>query len=59
VLQVRELPRTRSGKPMELVSRAVVNGDAVVNREAMDNPHVIDEIAAAVAAVEGGGVRRT
>jgi acetoacetyl-CoA synthetase len=48
VVRVRDLPRTRSGKPMELAVRAIVNGGVVANREVMDDPGVCDEIARAV-----------
>ena len=50
VLQVRELPRTRSGKPMEIAVRTIVNGGTVANREVMANPEVCDEIAQLLAA---------
>ncbi len=51
VLQVRELPRTRSGKPMEIAVRAIVNGAGPTNLEVMANPEVCAEIAARVAAL--------
>jgi acetoacetyl-CoA synthetase len=51
ILAVRDLPRTRSGKAMELAVRAIVNGESVANRDVMANPESCDEIARAVAAV--------
>ncbi len=42
VLQVPGLPRTRSGKLSELAVRALVNGEAPANREALANPEVLD-----------------
>ncbi len=45
ILQVSQLPRTRSGKSMELAVGRVVNGQSVPNREAAANPEALDEIA--------------
>jgi acetoacetyl-CoA synthetase len=42
VLQVPELPRTRSGKITELAVRAVIHGEAVQNTEALANPEALD-----------------
>ncbi|MEZ5169017.1 MAG: AMP-binding protein, partial [Acidimicrobiales bacterium] len=41
--RVDEIPRTRSGKIVELAVRAVVAGDDVPNREALANPHALDQ----------------
>ena len=43
VLQVHDIPRTRSGKITELAVRDVVHGRAVANREALANPEALDE----------------
>jgi acetoacetyl-CoA synthetase len=51
VFQVSELPRTRSGKSMEIAVTQLVNGRPVPNRMVIANPASLDEIAAAVAAV--------
>ena len=40
--QVAEIPRTRSGKIVELAVRAVVHGDDVKNTEALANPDALD-----------------
>ena len=40
--QVPEIPRTRSGKIVELAVRAVVHGDEVENTEALANPEALD-----------------
>lgn len=40
--QVPEIPRTRSGKIVELAVRAVVHGDEVKNTEALANPGALD-----------------
>jgi acetoacetyl-CoA synthetase len=48
VVQVPALPQTRSGKPMELAVRQLVNGEAVTNRAVMIDPGVLDAIAAAL-----------
>jgi acetoacetyl-CoA synthetase len=46
VMAVDDLPRTRSGKLVELAVADAVNGRAVRNREAIANPDAIDAIAA-------------
>ena len=46
VLAVDDLPRTRSGKLVELAVADAVNGRPVRNREAIANPEAIDAIAA-------------
>ncbi len=43
VLQVTDIPRTRSGKIVELAVRATVHGEAVKNRDALANPHALDQ----------------
>ena len=42
VLQVADIPRTRSGKIVELAVRNVVHGEPVKNREALANPEALD-----------------
>ena len=42
VIQVSDIPRTRSGKIVELAVRDVVHGRAVKNREALANPEALD-----------------
>jgi acetoacetyl-CoA synthetase len=49
ILQVSELPRTRSGKSMEIAVTQLVNGRPVPNRMVVANPSSLDEIEAAVA----------
>jgi acetoacetyl-CoA synthetase len=46
VVAVDDLPRTRSGKLVELAVADAVNGRPVRNREAVANPEAIDAIAA-------------
>lgn len=46
VLEVKDLPRTRSNKLVELALSDAVNGRKVRNSEAIANPECIDEIAA-------------
>jgi len=48
ILQVGELPRTRSGKSMEIAVTQLVNGRPVPNRMVVANPAALDEIEAAV-----------
>ena len=57
VLQVAVLPHTRSGKPMELAVRALVNGEDVPNRAVMANPEACDAVREAVAERPGGDAR--
>ena len=42
VLQVRDIPRTKSGKIVELAVREVVHGRPVKNLEALANPEALD-----------------
>jgi acetoacetyl-CoA synthetase len=42
ILAVTDIPRTRSGKIVELAVRDIVNGRAVANREALANPEALD-----------------
>ena len=42
VIQVADIPRTRSGKITELAVRAMVHGRAVKNREALANPEALE-----------------
>jgi acetoacetyl-CoA synthetase len=43
VLQVTDIPRTRSGKIVELAVRNVVHGLPVKNLEALANPEALEE----------------
>jgi acetoacetyl-CoA synthetase len=45
IFQVSQLPRTRSGKTMEIAVSRLVNGQDVPNREVVANPESLDEIA--------------
>ncbi len=45
VLQVADIPRTKSGKIVELAVREVVEGREVKNKEALANPQALDEFA--------------
>ena len=45
IVAVSQLPRTRSGKSMELAVARLVNGEPVPNREVVANPESLDEIA--------------
>ena len=42
VLQVQDIPRTKSGKIVELAVRDVVHGRAVKNKEALANPEALE-----------------
>jgi acetoacetyl-CoA synthetase len=39
---VADIPRTRSGKIVELAVRDIVHGREVANREALANPEALD-----------------
>ena len=43
IVQVQEIPRTKSGKIVELAVRDVVHGREVKNREALANPEALDQ----------------
>ena len=45
VLQVQDIPRTKSGKIVELAVREVVEGRPVKNKEALANPEALEEFA--------------
>jgi acetoacetyl-CoA synthetase len=42
IVQVPEIPRTKSGKIVELAVRAVIHGREVKNREALANPEALE-----------------
>ena len=42
ILQVEDIPRTKSGKIVELAVRDVVHGRAIKNREALANPEALE-----------------
>jgi acetoacetyl-CoA synthetase len=43
ILQVGDIPRTKSGKIVELAVREVVHGRPVKNQEALANPEALEE----------------
>ena len=45
VVQVTDIPRTKSGKIVELAVREVVHGRPVKNKEALANPEALDQFA--------------
>jgi len=45
VIQVNDIPRTKSGKIVELAVRDVVHGRAIKNKEALANPEALDAFA--------------
>ena len=44
VFQVSQLPRTRSGKLVEVAVSRMVNGHSVPNRQSMENPEALEDI---------------
>jgi acetoacetyl-CoA synthetase len=49
IFQVAQLPRTRSGKTMEIAVARLVNGQPIPNRDVVANPEALEEIARAIA----------
>ena len=43
-MAVEEIPYTRSGKKVEVAVAKILRGEKVENREALANPHVLDQI---------------
>ena len=43
VLQVNDIPRTKSGKIVEIAVRCCVHGDAIKNSESLANPEALEE----------------
>jgi acetoacetyl-CoA synthetase len=41
IIQVQDIPRTKSGKIVELAVRHIVHGRAVKNQEALANPQAL------------------
>ncbi|MDW9610878.1 acetoacetate--CoA ligase [Sinorhizobium meliloti] len=48
IVQVSDIPRTKSGKIVELAVRDVVHGRPVANKEALANPEALDQFSAMV-----------
>ena len=42
IIEVSDIPRTKSGKIVELAVRKIVHGEPVLNREALANPQALD-----------------
>jgi acetoacetyl-CoA synthetase len=42
ILQVNDIPRTKSGKIVEIPVRDIVHGKQVKNKEALANPEALD-----------------
>jgi len=45
VLQVPDIPRTRSGKVAEIAVKNIIHGQPVTNLEALANPDALDAFA--------------
>ncbi len=54
IFSLSELPRTRSGKPMELAIAQLVNRGALTNLEVIANPEVLREVEAAAENPDSG-----
>ena len=42
ILQVADIPRTKSGKITEIAVRKIIHGQEIKNREALANPEALD-----------------
>ncbi len=42
IVAVADIPRTKSGKIVELAVRSVVHGESIKNTEALANPEALD-----------------
>ena len=43
VIVVRDIPRTKSGKIVELAVKNIIEGNNIKNKEALANPEVLEE----------------
>ncbi len=62
IIAVKEVPRTVSGKKVELAVARILNGQSVTNRDALANPdslHDFEGIAAALRTNEEPGIHRS
>ena len=42
IIKVPDIPRTKSGKIVELAVKKIVNGENINNKEAIANPEILD-----------------
>ena len=42
IIKVPEIPRTKSGKIVELAVRQIINGEKIDNKEAIANPEALN-----------------
>ena len=43
IFSVYEIPKTRSGKIVELIIKKIINGEDISNTEMLINPHCLKE----------------
>ena len=43
ILNVKDIPRTKNGKIVELALKNIIEGNEVKNKEALANPEILDE----------------
>jgi acetoacetyl-CoA synthetase len=53
ILQVSAIPRTRSGKIVEIAVRKAVHGQEIKNVDALENPEALDEFRNRAGLLEG------
>ena len=43
IFSVMEIPKTRSGKIVELLIKKIINGEKILNTETLTNPHCLKD----------------
>ena len=43
ILNVKDIPRTKNGKIVELAVKNIIEGNAIKNKEALANPEILNE----------------
>ena len=43
IIQVKDIPRTKSGKIVELAVKNIIEGNKIKNKEALANPQALNE----------------
>ncbi len=43
IIQVNDIPRTKSGKIVELAVKNIIEGNKIKNKEALANPEILNE----------------
>ena len=43
IIVVKDIPRTKNGKVVELAVKDIIEGNEIKNKEALSNPEILDE----------------